>query len=183
MTNIMLDLETFGTKPGSVIVSIGAATFDGLDTFHAFLDLEEQVSHGMSIDPNTVMWWLGQSDAARDAIRLKKPTMGVASVLGEFSVWYHREEGSAIWGNGSDFDLPMLAALYAKFGMTVPWKYNAGRDVRTIFALAGKKLGDFGTPNAIKHDALSDAIFQGKETALCWEYLNQRREIAQEAAA
>lgn len=43
--DIMLDLETLGTKPGSVVLSVGACTFGhgvARRTYHQHLDLDDQ---------------------------------------------------------------------------------------------------------------------------------------------
>lgn len=61
LNHCMLDLETFGTKPGSVIRSIGAVMFD-LDgrtgpEFYRNIDEESCVKAGLTYDPSTVSWW------------------------------------------------------------------------------------------------------------------------------
>jgi hypothetical protein len=91
--------------------------------------------------------------------------------LTTFAAWYKTVGGEAIWGNGSDFDLPLLGDMLTRFDVPIPWKYNAGRCCRTIMALLGKKMGDFGTKNALAHDALSDAIYQGREVAAAMRHL------------
>ena len=73
MSRIMVDLETLGTAPGSVILSIGAVRFDVekglLDEFYVNIDVESSQRLGLTIDGDTVMWWLKQSDAARAKCR------------------------------------------------------------------------------------------------------------------
>ena len=67
--HVMLDLETMGTGPTAAITAIGAVAFSveaGItDTFYKKVDLESSVRNGGTMDPGTVIWWLGQSDAAR----------------------------------------------------------------------------------------------------------------------
>ncbi len=97
-------------------------------------------------------------------------------------------KGSTIWANGATFDMPILEALYKAYGMDAPWKYNAARDVRTLFALSGNKLGDFGTVNDAKHDALGDALFQAREVCKCIQALKKvvgygKQRIAEIASA
>lgn len=174
---VMLDLETLGTKPGSIILSIGACTMDGRFTYHQLLKLDEQVNRGMTLDPSTVLWWMAQSDAAREAqTETKRPVsnrMHPSAALSAFKLWFAEHGGNGeIWGHGSNFDIPLIEALFRAFDITHPWKYNAVRDTRTVFALVGKKMGDFGTPNPLAHDALSDAIYQAAETNLCLELIN-----------
>ena len=61
--NLMIDLETLGTKPNSAILSIGAVYFDkdGLgEEFYANVDLQDSIDSGFDIDASTVYWWLSQ---------------------------------------------------------------------------------------------------------------------------
>ena len=59
MTDLMIDLETLGTKPNSVIISIGAVFFDiekktlG-STFYLPLKVEDQVKRGRAMDISTI---------------------------------------------------------------------------------------------------------------------------------
>ena len=64
----MLDLETMGKGPSAAIVTIGAVFFDPMTgelgaEFEAHIDLRDSARFG-EIDPDTVLWWLGQSDEA-----------------------------------------------------------------------------------------------------------------------
>lgn len=176
--DVMIDLETLGTRPGSVILSIGACTFGsggGRRTFHVLLDMYEQVNRGMTIDPSTVMWWFKQSEQARAAQDAPRQTVSIGLAL--FQEWWaDATDGDAcVWGHGSNFDIPLTEALFDRFHMKWPWKYSKVRDTRTIFDLAGKKMGDFGTPNPLAHDALSDAIYQAAETQKCLAFIAAQR--------
>lgn len=174
---IMLDLETLGTTPGSVILSIGAAAFDihkGYQSynFHQHLLLTPQMELGAQMNAGTVIWWLQQSEEARYA-QTNAKRVDPRGVLQAFDLWLKgtRLEGEGIWAHGLNFDLPILEALYHRYKLPLPWGYRDGRDTRTLFAMAGKKMGDFETPNPMAHDALQDAIYQAQETAKCANYL------------
>lgn len=174
--DVMLDLETLGKAAGCPILSIGACTFTPEqgpgDVFYEFLNIDDQAASGLKMNPETVLWWMNQSDAARQSLLggQMKATHPV-HVLKAFAAWYTRVEGTALWGNGADFDLPILGALYDLHGIKRPWAYNAGRCMRTIFSLVGVKPGAFGSTNTLAHDALSDAIYQAKETAAAMRYI------------
>lgn len=177
---MMLDLETLGTRPGSVILSIGACVFDEhgpIDnvafTFHADLYLSDQTARGCTIDPDTVLWWLQQKDDARMAVVNRTP-ISVMAALGLLYNFYERNDCETVWSNGADFDIPLITDLYKRAGLAPPWKYNAGRDVRTIFALILKKLGDFGHKNDMGHHALHDALFQAREVADAMLFLRKQ---------
>ena len=73
-TEVMLDLETMGNGPDAAIVAIGAVAFD-IETatisprgFYVRVDLESAIGSGGVMDPSTVIWWLQQSDEAREEI-------------------------------------------------------------------------------------------------------------------
>lgn len=177
--DVMLDLETLGKAAGCPILSIGACAFTPGqgpgDVFYEHMDIGMQAAFGLKMNPETVLWWMNQSDAARQALlggqlKAKDPS----TVLYLFEEWYKRVGGTAIWGNGADFDLPILGALYDLNNRPRPWAYNAGRCMRTIFSLVGKKPGAFGSKNDLAHDALSDAIYQAKETAGAMLYLKSQ---------
>src|SRR4051812_37876973 len=90
--HIMVDLETMGTAPGSAIVSLGAVAFDPVagtlgEEFYRVVSLRSCQRAGLSLDPDTIVWWLQQSEAAR--AQLNRPDAeDLASVLGWFAAWW-----------------------------------------------------------------------------------------------
>ena len=82
----MLDIEALGSKPGSVILSIGAVKFAGGKILHEFyrrIDPQSCIDAGLKIDVDTVMWWMKQSKEARDA--LGTGTMPLTDALDGFA--------------------------------------------------------------------------------------------------
>ena len=172
-TDISLDLETLGTAPGSVILSIGAVAFNIDDPTHRWLpaslprfdvaiDTASAVAEGLTIDPDTVMWWLRQSDEARHAMAQKQgqaaPLHAALRAFREFvGVDTVGSDTVRIWGNGSDFDNVLLAEAYRKHGIAAPWKFWNNRCLRTLRAM------NPDVPRVkprLAHDALSDAEAQ-----------------------
>jgi len=161
----MIDLETLGLKPGSVVLAIGAVKFDpkndptGLqislpkNRLSICINIESSLAWKMSVDASTLYWWLKQSDEARAALAIM-PT-GLPSALAIFDDFF---KGSAfLWGHGAAFDPPMLAAAYNAISAETPWHYSNVRDTRTLFALTGSKVVQDETT---KHNALADAEAQ-----------------------
>ncbi len=167
----MVDIETLGTKPGSVILSIGAVMFDDLGVlggpmpFYRNIDVFSSLMAGLVIDPATVEWWREQSDAARGALSSEKHSLG--SVLGEFYQWLR--PAAYVWAKGPDFDLVLLDAAYAAAGIGRPWSYRNTRDVRTILAIAGVTQ----EPNGTKHHALDDACSQANAVVAAYKALGK----------
>lgn len=161
--HIMVDLETMGTAPGSAIVSLGAVAFDPVagtlgEEFYRVVTLRSCQRVGLTIDPDTVVWWLQQSDAAR--AQLNRPDAEeLPAVLGWFAAWWRRQRGQFIWGHGGNFDEPLLSCAFRAAHVAVPWKYWDGRCTRTIFALTGERPN---RANGVHHNALDDARAQAE---------------------
>lgn len=162
MSNFMVDLETLGTKPGSVIIAIGATKFTSKgihEEFYKVIDLDSCVKCGLTIDPCTVQWWMGQSDDARKLFAEKGDSL--FNVLSEFSKFIGLGESerkiAKIWGNGSDFDNVLLAQAYAAVNLETPWRFYNNRCYRTMKNLYPTvKFERSGTA----HNALDDAKSQ-----------------------
>lgn len=154
----MIDLETFGTRPGAVIVALGAVCFgEGkiLDRFYARIDPVDAQAHGLTIEAATVTWWLEQSAAARIEIAAAN-ALPLAQVLVSFGRWLG-EDAAEVWGNGASFDNALLAEAYARCGLARPWPFWMDRCYRTIKALhPAVKIVREGT----HHNALDDAATQ-----------------------
>lgn len=167
--HIMVDLETWGTTPGSDIRSIGAVVFDPVagtlgDEFYVNVEnplerplyqRELQPRYPLTRDPETVEWWSKQSEAAQQ--RLTTDVVDLAEGLQQFSRWWnvHQGEETTFWANGPHFDEAILAACYRATGLPVPWRYWAPRDCRTAFEMAGDPcIVPF---DGVEHDALADA--------------------------
>jgi DNA polymerase III epsilon subunit-like protein len=156
MLNVMLDLETLGNRPSSVIVAIGAVKFgSGLlgDSFYRRIDAESCAAVGMTMDTSAVMFWLKQPEAAR--LEITKPGEPLATVLQEFALWI--EKDAVVWGNGASFDPVVLTHAYRAAGVKVPWRYVNERCYRTVKALFPNVPPDF---SGTQHNALDDAKSQ-----------------------
>lgn len=163
MHDVMLDLETMGSGPTAAIVAIGAVKFEpeaGVlgETFYGVVDLQSSVDVGLGIDPNTVLWWLKQSDAARAAVAL--PGRPLRDILIEFARWIPAE--ARVWGNGAAFDNVVLSSAYRACGMPPPWSFRNDRCYRTLCALNADVPLAPPAPTAIAHHARDDAVAQAR---------------------
>lgn len=164
MTHVMIDIETMGKTPTAAIASIGAVLFDPHgdwigDAFHIHVSLDSCVSQWrLKMDPETVLWWLGQSDAARKALvdgQVRAATLSEA--LSAFSRFM--PTGVTPWCNGGSFDFAILTNAYAATRKPVPWDFWQERDLRTLKGLnPDLKIGRDG----IHHNALDDARHQAR---------------------
>ena len=166
--DLSVDLETMGLPPDGAIVSIGACFFD-LEkceigpTFSRVINLATAVRDGGVITPSTLMWWLGQSEAARRGIMFNAEDIRV--VLTDFAAFiaeHSRRQDVRVWGNGSDFDNTLLNSAYLRADMKTPWspfKNRCFRTVRNMYPSVEYNTDDKGEG---AHNALTDAIFQAK---------------------
>jgi hypothetical protein len=164
---IMLDLETFGTKPGCALRSIGAVVFDfdgklGAE-FYANIDKQSCLDAGLFVDPQTEAWWAQQSKEAQDSLLVDPVPLKDAAT--RFNKWWLENRGLRVWSQGGNFDEPLWTAACAAVGVTVPWKFFNSRDTRTaydLFALDTRTVSRAGT----YHNALDDAKHQARCVAL-----------------
>jgi len=156
-TQIMLDLETLGQQPGSVIVAIGAVKFGNgeiHDTFYERVDAESCVALGLRMDVSTVLWWMKQNDEARKEIT--QPGIHLTQALLQFSLWMG-DIDAEVWGNGANFDNVLLSDAYDRALLKRPWKYYNDRCYRTVKNLRPEiPMMRGGT----HHNALDDARSQ-----------------------
>lgn len=163
-TYLMVDLETMDTAPSAAIVGLGACIFDPrsdtiADSYGCTISLEDNIKNKRTMSAGTVLWWLQQSQAARDAlvtdpVSLRNALIGLRNLC-------EKHQPTRFWANDPDFDYVILGNAYESLDFIVPWKFWATRSVRTIKELAHPN-GDF--PDFIgegtAHNAMDDAIKQ-----------------------
>jgi hypothetical protein len=179
MNNIMIDIETLGTGPNSVILSIGAVAFNenGLGgEFEVHIDPQSCTDAGLEIDARTVMWWLTQGEAARKAITSGKQVPLLKALVGLKEAFEWKDV--KVWCNGASFDFPILTNAYKALGGDAPWQYWAALDYRTI-----KNIVPSDVLRACKeqagtdHDALSDAKAQALTLISLMAWINRNTEV------
>lgn len=164
--DIMVDLETTGVSAGCSILSIGAVSLDEKFKFYEKIDIKSCHTAGLKDFHGTMAWWNTQDSEAR--MEAFSGTQELITVLGAFSDWFksvERHTGGAevfIWGNGADFDLPILKKAYEAVGMKEPWKPFNGRCYRTLKNLKENKEIKTDKFDGMKHSALDDAIHQAR---------------------
>ncbi|MGL5844228.1 MAG: 3'-5' exonuclease [Aeromonas hydrophila] len=187
MKNVMLDLETMGKGPRAAIVTIGAVFFDPMTgelgaEFEAHINLSDSAKFG-EVDPDTVLWWLGQSDDARAAIAYDvdgEKRMALLQALQKFQEWLmaNGQEGKRpyVWGNGAGFDCTIMANAYEavrKVRFIGYWNGFQDRDVRTVVDM-GRDLLSFDPKKdmpfeGVAHRALDDAKHQARYVSAIYQ--------------
>ena len=167
-TDVMIDMETLGTSPDSVILAIGACRFNAWkedeiddDGFYCVLDINSQTSAGRHIDENTLRWWLTQSNEAQKVF-FEPNKESLDDALQHFIDWNDKREMHP-WSMGADFDLPMLGHAMHTRGFEIPWQFWNSNCVRTYKKLPGAAEVFAATERlGTHHNALHDAIHQAR---------------------
>lgn len=164
MKDIMLDLETLGTSPGSLILSIGAIAFDrdgaGLRRHLPVEDLG--ASFYITIDIDCVLRGRLPADACRDFNAF------VESVADEANADVSQ---IMVWGNGAIFDNNLLRGLFTKAAVQPAWKWYNDLCFRTLkHVVAVEAPEHVGT----SHNALDDAKTQALHAVRIFHELGTR---------
>jgi DNA polymerase III epsilon subunit-like protein len=159
MMNLMIDIETLGTKPGCAILSIAAVPFgpesEFFSEFYQRIDKDSNIDIGLISDPVTLSWWAKQSvESYAEAFG---GTLHIREVLQSFYQYCKQFDKLRVWGNGASFDAPILEAAFAAAGMKAPWKYYDSMCYRTMKNLFPHVPF---TRTGTAHNALEDAKSQ-----------------------
>ena len=177
--NLIIDLETLGTREGAVVVSLGATLFDFEngkndfdryidEGFHVKFDIADQIrNHKRKVEDGTLAWWKEQSESARKILKPSDEDASMRDGLEMFNAWLRSSKydfkKSYVWSRGTYFDFPKVESMYDQLGLECGFNTWKIRDVRTfIDVLVGVDNGKYepqnGAPSGfIAHDALHDA--------------------------
>ena len=174
MCNIMIDLETLGTRPGCVILSIAAVPFAtpfDIESFYVRISEPSWYLYpGFHVDQATLEWWSKQNAEARK--EAFGGTDDCKSALYSFAECCRAlPTAPVVWGNGASFDLTILSEAYKLLGMRPPWKYTDERCYRTLKALYPQI--PYLEPQ-VKHNALQDASAQAQHAARIFSWIGEK---------
>lgn len=209
--DVMLDLETLGVKPGSVIVSIAAVAFprepgaefdlSRAPHFYAKLDLFPQIAAGMTIDKSTVIdFWQREPEAVgiitRD-VHVHNPATALAQLwkfVGAMTTSRDDSGPGLIWAQGQSFDFPLVHALHAAVGdlpgAPTLWPFWAERDTRSVYTMARMADPKFnpkdyriGVPHYGLDDCRSQVLALREAIRCCAHVPAPKQDMEQVAAA
>lgn len=178
MFDLMLDLETWGTTPGSALRSIGAVAFnpkeEGSIAAQFYTNIRLSKQYDFSVDPATSEWWGNQSPEAQAAFHSPTP-VGIEMALSDFANFVKSIEIQRVWAHRLAFDIPIIEAAFRIVGATeVPWNFWMVRDTITHYEATDfdhKSIPFVGTP----HHALFDATHQARCVQACNVHLRNQR--------
>ncbi|MBM68176.1 MAG: hypothetical protein CME43_01920 [Haliea sp.] len=165
---LIVDLETLGTKSNSVIMSIGAVLFTekgiAKDKFYTNIDIKSCIDKGLNVDGDTLMWWMEQSDTARNSLNGNRlPLDKALQKLKNYVFKNAKTYDVHPVGNSARFDMGLLENAYNACGQEVFWKFWMERDYRTWKSLNGAlPISRHNGCDSATHNALQDAIEQAE---------------------
>lgn len=172
--HVMIDTETLGRTPGSVVRSVAAVEFDprtgetGRQKVWK-IDLVDSIRYGFKVEASTLKWWMMQSDEAR-----REFVEGAETPLEDFLEDFMQfiaatDEGNdfTLWCLQLDFDVAMLRSMYSWYNLNVyrcdeevlPWNFRKVRDVRPYMD-ALDSAGLLPPKVADRHTPLADCLAQ-----------------------
>ena len=170
--DIMLDLETLGTRPDAAIIQIGAVLFEPksggkIDNANGFNQHVIYQDGSGSVDHGTLGFWCTEKNVKRMGENMQKKAEFLPKVLSDFTAWPVNVLGSwdavgRIWAKPSVFDVTILRSAFIRTGTEAPWNLRSPRDCYTVFDLVG------GAPEVdwtglVAHDAFDDAVGQAMQ--------------------
>jgi hypothetical protein len=109
----MIDLETLGVEPDSVIITLGAVKFNPFSDeepnrgLYLRCDVEEQSEkYGRSIDDNTLAWWSKQKQEIQDEAFGDHERVNMDSLTKQLNKWCVGVD--YLWCQGPIFDYAIL---------------------------------------------------------------------------
>lgn len=162
-TDLMIDIETLGTRPDAATVQIAARFFNQDGTKGPHISLRIEPDERASFSLSTISWWCTHDGAATArpivfnprAVRMTEKS--ACLLINEFIEKESDPQTVRIWGNGANFDPVIIESMYHRNNIAVPWKFWNIRCLRTLRALFPQIARSKPTT---AHDALSDADAQ-----------------------
>lgn len=184
--HLMVDVETCGATPGSVVTQIGWAWFDEKKVYgvsRLAISIIDQLLVGLGTERGTLRWWSEQTKAAQDTAFRDPSVMSLDTALMKFAKVFEVGElmednngvygldDDHVWANPDWFDLPMIQCLYSARHLQYPWPRRQTRDARTLLDTAGMDHHDRHKAK-VQHDAGSDAEAQALDVIDAWKRLS-----------
>lgn len=161
--HVMLDTETYGTRPGCVLRSVGIVGFTLSGKigggWYSNITRESCEAVGLCVNPETERWWGRQSEEAQAPLLQNQQPLG--DVVNKMHHLFRQSGALFIWSQGSSFDVPIWEAACDALGVPAPWKFWNIRDTRTIYHLGRLDPRDVQR-EGVAHHALDDAKYQVK---------------------
>lgn len=181
LKHIMLDIETLGLSPNSVILQIVAKEFNLngqpslITPFQCNINLNQP---DRVVETGTLSWWLNQDLATIKTVINGYTQKSLVHALTTLNSWIYniRTDNNIVikfWCRGTNFDFTLLENAYKQNDIVIPWEYYELSDVRTFDALVPSPIRKQIKRKGIYHNALDDVEFQIEYVQACLNYLSK----------
>jgi hypothetical protein len=136
-THAMIDIETLGTEPDCVVLSVGAVKFDPFNSQepHAKTlwrpNVDQQTVAERSVLDSTLEWWAKQPQHIQDEAFDEEGRMFIAEFMQDLNKYLVGVD--KIWCQGPQFDMVILEHLFKQFNHHMNWAFWQVMDCRTVF--------------------------------------------------
>jgi len=173
-THAMIDIETLGTGPDAVVLSVGAVKFSPYNPQepHAKTlwkpNIDEQTTAGRSVLESTLEWWAKQPKHIQDEAFSDGGRITVKDFMGQLNKYLVGVD--KIWCQGPQFDMVILENLYGQFEHHTAWAFWQIMDCRTIFNMMPVDPRKAIQQNL--HSADADAYYQAVCVQQTYKHFN-----------
>lgn len=187
--HVIIDLETFDTSSRAAIFAIGIVILapDLQIKFTGEYILSNPFNNPASdsrfgnykVSTGTVDWWLSEEqEAARLYLedRWNYDSMGAVLTGLNYVIKQCPENDFLVYGNPSDFDIPILVNAYSKNRIKLPWNYHQSACIRTLSRLIAQEVKDEIKFEGIPHTPLADALHEAKSLSWAIRYIKDLME-------
>ena len=173
ISNVMMDIETFGLTPGNVVRTVSVAEF-APKTGKVYrkktwtISLQDSLNAGFTIEADTLKWWLLQSETARkELVSSPEEESSLSEFVSDFIYWFSPYSGNVnLWALQVDFDTSMLRCylayyyhrIFRKEKVPIPWDRKRLIDVRPYII-------SYADSEVAIHTSMGDCLCQIKAVA------------------
>lgn len=173
---LMVDIESLALGPRPVITQIAILGYDlELDELledrffqHLPIEPQQQIIPARKISASTLLWWMRQSDEARESFELSasEDFEDLVAVMRGLVAAFNRltKNGTReyeLCAKSAKFDITAIETLLEELGLEVPWHYRNITDVRQDLRRAGIEEKNVPKPQGmVPHNAYWDARWQ-----------------------
>lgn len=192
----MIDIESLGKTPGSIIVSIGIFNFylvrkiDGLidilatETLRIDIDIQDSIDWGLTIDWDTLKEFWIDKVGIQHLVNLNSDTVNLEEGLNRLHSF--TKGSSYTWANHDKFDLGLIEKACDTVGVvSSSWTFWQCQDAATVYKIvySSKKERDEVkkkvTPlsheytKGKEHDPVFDSVLQTMLLLDCFNKINE----------
>ena len=182
ITDVVVDIETLGTRPGDSIVQIAVVGFDrNAPSFLGQVLISVSValkdSRGIAT-ASTLDWWFTQSEEAQGALLFGNNIFSEVSSNENNMLFSFLQQADSAgikycnwWGNSHSFDLVLIeAALKQLCYVDKPWDFRNERCFRTL--KSEMPFVSLPENTTTKHIAVNDAMHEAECLFLLLKAIN-----------